>query len=394
MLQERARRFEMQQPDPLEVIELRAGAKAYWEKRRTAASTETPRPESIYVYGTDKMSTNELLLLFMTHSPQWVEWINDSSANVVFESGAAASAALEGATVALWSAQEDESMITDGAPGPDGGVRDPEAVRAMLSWRTLPDERSAAGKGLQLLFRLSSEQDHKPEVRKPSRWYGETERSRRGRGGRGGRGAGRSARALRPSEPRKLLVALGTPPPDLRTKLGKRTEREPPSAADGADGDAPMDGAQDGAPAAAASLDPARADEGDQPAPAAKRRATGVSVFERLGKRPAAAEPAGAEGAAAAGGGDASGSAGADDAMADAAAPGGTFSYEQARLEMDGGGGNANPIAGAGADGAEGGTPTQPSDLLLSAVEGAGDAGTMLAEPATGGAADIAADEP
>lgn len=228
MMTERAKRFEMNQPDPLTVVDQRAGKKGYWEPRRNALPSETPRTESIYAFGTDKLSTNELLLLFMDFEPKWVEWINDSSANVVFADGASAAKALEGATELLWAPAVDEEQMTDGALGPDGGRRDAEAVRAMMSWRTLPAAQAHGGKGLQLLFRLSSEQDVKPEVRRPSRWYGETERKTRGRGwGRSGRRA----------PPPRLLVAVGPEPPsDLRQRLGKRSRTEeplPPSEAQG-----------------------------------------------------------------------------------------------------------------------------------------------------------------
>lgn len=164
-MEARARKFELDQADPLDVVEKRAqSSRGYWESRRRALPSETPRLESIYVYGVDKLSTNDLLLVFSEHSPQWVEWINDSSANVVFESAAAASAALEAVTEALWAPTVDAALMDDEAPGPDGGVRDPAAVRAMQAWRTLPEAKAHAGKGLQLLFRLSSEQDVKPEV--------------------------------------------------------------------------------------------------------------------------------------------------------------------------------------------------------------------------------------
>jgi hypothetical protein len=307
----------MAAPDPLDVVERRAASavhKGYWERRRTALPAETPRLESVYVYGVDKLSTNELLLLFHAHSPQWVEWINDSSANVVFADGAAAAAALEASTEPLWAPTVDACLMDDGAAGPDGGAREPQAVRAMQAWRTLPEALAHAGKGLQLLFRLASEQDVKPETRRPSRWYGETEHKR-------GRPRAQKYTAKRPPAtraasappPSQLVVSLGAdgaddgaaePPPDLRKRLGgKRAEREPDGADDATAADAMTD------EVTAANM----ASDGGEPAeaarPAAKRRATmgagtgagggGGSVRGRLGARKgspaasaAAAEPA------------------------------------------------------------------------------------------------------
>jgi hypothetical protein len=84
--------------------------------------------------------------------PQTLAWVNDSSANVVFSDASAAAAALQQRTVPL----------LPNAQGVD-----------TTSWRTLPTELAAAGKGLQLLFRLASTSDIKPPKRAISRWYGE-----------------------------------------------------------------------------------------------------------------------------------------------------------------------------------------------------------------------------
>ena len=96
---------------------------------------EDPRLEAVHIFGTDRMSTEDLLGYFAAEGlapPLSVEWINDSSANVVFSDASAAAAALEQRTVPL----------PPNAQGVD-----------TISWRTLPTELVAAGKGLQLLFR-------------------------------------------------------------------------------------------------------------------------------------------------------------------------------------------------------------------------------------------------
>ena len=99
--EERAKKWEVnleeKKWDPLAAIATASGPKAFWEKRRDASPDEQPRPEAIHAFGTDRMSTEDLMLYFIEpgvtteeDAPQWVEWVNDSSANVVFGSADAA----------------------------------------------------------------------------------------------------------------------------------------------------------------------------------------------------------------------------------------------------------------------------------------------------------------
>ena len=185
--EERAKKWEVnleeKKWDPLAAIATASGPKAFWEKRRDASPDEQPRPEAIHAFGTDRMSTEDLMLYFIEpgvtteeDAPQWVEWVNDSSANVVFGSADAAAAAMAVRTVALLPS----------AHGID-----------TQSWRTMPESLMAAGKGLQLLFRLASYKDVKPAKRAASRWYGESEGKsdrRYSGGGSGGKSGGVSAR--------------------------------------------------------------------------------------------------------------------------------------------------------------------------------------------------------
>jgi hypothetical protein len=43
------------------------------------------RQDTLYLYGTDKMSTEDVFKYFVEHKPRFVEWIDDSSCNVVFD---------------------------------------------------------------------------------------------------------------------------------------------------------------------------------------------------------------------------------------------------------------------------------------------------------------------
>lgn len=54
------------------------------------------RPEAIHLYGVDCMSTAECLSYFSDYGPTFVEWIDDSSCNVLFEDDYTAKRALIG----------------------------------------------------------------------------------------------------------------------------------------------------------------------------------------------------------------------------------------------------------------------------------------------------------
>ena len=114
--------------------------------RRDASADEDPRPEVVHIHGFDtRMKAEDLLSLFTAKGlapPRTVAWVNDSSANVVFSDASAARAALEQQTVPLLPNAQDIDTT---------------------SWRTLPIELAAAGKGLQLLFRLATASDFQPK---------------------------------------------------------------------------------------------------------------------------------------------------------------------------------------------------------------------------------------
>ncbi|KAG0052793.1 hypothetical protein BGZ83_002102, partial [Gryganskiella cystojenkinii] len=61
---------------------------------QTPPRTSTMRPEAVYVYGTDAMSTKDVLKYFEVYGPSHVEWIDDSSCNVVFKDNFSAKRAL------------------------------------------------------------------------------------------------------------------------------------------------------------------------------------------------------------------------------------------------------------------------------------------------------------
>ena len=55
------------------------------EERKEHGADIPRRPEAIHLYGVDCMSTSDCLSYFGDYGPTFVEWIDDSSCNVLFE---------------------------------------------------------------------------------------------------------------------------------------------------------------------------------------------------------------------------------------------------------------------------------------------------------------------
>lgn len=66
------------------------------EKRKEAEESSSSRLDTIHVYGVDLLSTNDIMKYFSAYMPQYVEWINDSSCNVVFADDSTAKRVLVG----------------------------------------------------------------------------------------------------------------------------------------------------------------------------------------------------------------------------------------------------------------------------------------------------------
>ena len=66
------------------------------EPRRDALGDALVRHECVYVYGVDHLSTKECMSYFGDYAPVFVEWINDSSCNVVFADAFTAKRAMYG----------------------------------------------------------------------------------------------------------------------------------------------------------------------------------------------------------------------------------------------------------------------------------------------------------
>jgi hypothetical protein len=67
-----------------------------FEERKEAPLEVERRTEAVHVYGVDLMSTSDILKYFGEYGPTYVEWLNDSSCNVLFRDGPTAKRAVAG----------------------------------------------------------------------------------------------------------------------------------------------------------------------------------------------------------------------------------------------------------------------------------------------------------
>ena len=66
------------------------------EERKEPGADIPRRPEAIHLYGVDCMSNSDCLSYFGDYGPTFVEWIDDSSCNILFEDEYTAKRALIG----------------------------------------------------------------------------------------------------------------------------------------------------------------------------------------------------------------------------------------------------------------------------------------------------------
>lgn len=66
------------------------------ESAKPFDETADVRKDAIHAHGTDLCSTKDLINYFMAYNPKHVEWINDSSCNIVFSEEHSAKRAMVG----------------------------------------------------------------------------------------------------------------------------------------------------------------------------------------------------------------------------------------------------------------------------------------------------------
>lgn len=150
------------------------GADLYEERKEAPAEVER-RPEAVYVYGVDLLSTRDLLEYFGDYGPKYIEWLNDSSANVIFREEETAKRAMAGLG---------EPMAGNDVPEGISVAQDPQAIYYM--WHKGKDFQKS-GSSIPLVFRTATVLDIKPVEKAPSRrlWVGLQSRGakKQGRGG-------------------------------------------------------------------------------------------------------------------------------------------------------------------------------------------------------------------
>ena len=131
-----------------------------FEERKDAPAEVERRRNAVHIYGVDMLSTKDLLMYFADYGPKYVEWLNDSSANVVFGDEGTAKRAIAGLGV---------PMSTEDLP--EGAVNDASAIEFL--WHKGNDFHKA-GSDIPLVFRIATVLDVKPNEKVPSRrlWVG------------------------------------------------------------------------------------------------------------------------------------------------------------------------------------------------------------------------------
>jgi hypothetical protein len=149
--------------------------------RAEAPAGAARRPEAVHVYGVDLLSTRDLLNYFADYGSSYVEWINDSSANVLFADEHSARRAI----AALGKPLPPDEAVPGDAAAPGAGLE------LEACWHRGADAVKG-GAAVPVIFRTATAADVKPAAREPSRrlWVGAA-------GGGGGRrqGGGRQRRS-------------------------------------------------------------------------------------------------------------------------------------------------------------------------------------------------------
>jgi len=90
-----------------------------------AAAEVARRPDAVHLYGVDLLSTAECLGYFEGYGPTCVEWLDDSSCNVLFGDAGSAARAIAG---------RGRPLPPDGAAPDHAGARGARAPRSERGW--------------------------------------------------------------------------------------------------------------------------------------------------------------------------------------------------------------------------------------------------------------------
>ena len=125
------------------------------------------RPEAIHVYGVDVLSTSDILRYFSEWGPTYVEWLDDSSANVVFADELTAKRALVGRgkplpppPAGVGAAGAGAEAGAAGGDGGEGGSSAPpldptDISNAPFLWHK-GDDATKAGTPVPIVYRMAT----------------------------------------------------------------------------------------------------------------------------------------------------------------------------------------------------------------------------------------------
>ncbi|GLC70763.1 hypothetical protein PLESTF_001030700 [Pleodorina starrii] len=247
-----------------------------YEQRREVDKDVERRPDTIYLYGVDVMSTKEVLSYFSEYGPVFVEWLDDSSCNVVFGDSNGAKRALVGkgsplppevvAMSGLEAAaaqqqqqqqqQQQEGQQQQAGPGEldlgNDAAAAAQAAQAVRYQPELPVPDNLAdvanlpyiwqkgqdfvkeGASISLVYRMATVEDVR-DMNQPKR----TRALWRGAAGGGGGGGGRAGRGRLRGVKRPFRRGGGGGDGDGPTDMD--VEGEGPGAGEGGDGDGEPD---------------------------------------------------------------------------------------------------------------------------------------------------------
>lgn len=114
------------------------------------------RPEAIHVYGVDVLSTSDILRYFSEWGPTFVEWLDDSSANVIFADEFTAKRALVGRGKPLPPDDSAAAAEEGGDFASASASLDPTDIKnAPFLWHK-GDDATKAGTGVPIVYRMAT----------------------------------------------------------------------------------------------------------------------------------------------------------------------------------------------------------------------------------------------
>ncbi|GAX84599.1 hypothetical protein CEUSTIGMA_g12020.t1 [Chlamydomonas eustigma] len=139
-----------------------------FEERLDVDPSIERRPDAVYLYGVDVMSTKDVLSYFSDYGPSYVEWLNDSACNVLFAEASSAKRAMLGRGQPLppqqcseWAVSIEFELLPD---------LDPTDISNMPFLWHQGEDFIKEGTAIKLIYRMATMMDKKdPNAKKSTR---------------------------------------------------------------------------------------------------------------------------------------------------------------------------------------------------------------------------------